>query len=740
MKRPCCCAFVFFIIGILFVGAGIAAWFLINMRINAGIDDANLVSTDPADEFNDWVTTNSEKIPYFRRFYMWNLTNAADVVLGAKPTYSEIGPYIYRQYKTRKNVTFSDEDERVTFNEHTVVYYESELTGEHLSEDDMITNINPAYIAVMQATSGEQGLALTLQAGAAETIQSLLTTVFVDIVLEQFFSQSMPENFAGFLEHIQNNYNMTFEEAEAFAFTQFANATDNYQNDPAFGAWRISKTTPSGLSLQITKDLWNFSFPFSFFDDDTNSSITWYSASQGEPEARQLLMSQFPGITPAQFQLVLDWRVEFKKLITPAAAQYFGVPELVDIAYLQWGNASVLPTGVAELYDLPGPPEFKLWANESLGAPMELTVDQSKAILNPVAPGVTTVEGLVMYMTYVAAGNYSAINATYGLNAQEANAVAAYLGYLNTTFAFPLVQQAFASGGGLFTTRSVNEWLWTGVDPLLTVLEFPAHVNLQDNDTTLLPHTIYTGTGDKALINEYIKWENKTEILVWEAPVRVGGTTDGTQFAYPVKDENLKIFVDEILRPATFFDAEDVKLHDIKLIRFKGSEENFAVNPLYYQYIPGFANMTVTRQAPIFFCQPHFLQAPGNWTQRINGVSEPEPALHEISIDVEPITGRAMRVAKRLQVNVYIAQDNTWFNTFNPDMYLDAMYPLIWAEDVSELGEDDANSFKNTVYLFKNMALGLLISCAIVGAILGLVIPIIILLACRRDESYEVVQ
>jgi hypothetical protein len=45
-----------------------------------------------------------------------------------------------------------------------------------------------------------------------------------------------------------------------------------------------------------------------------------------------------------------------------------------------------------------------------------------------------------------------------------------YFGYMTENYARTVLDDTLAKGGGLFTARTVREWLWEGQDPLLELV------------------------------------------------------------------------------------------------------------------------------------------------------------------------------------------------------------------------------------------------------------------------------
>eukprot|EP00003_Mantamonas_plastica_P029233 TRINITY_DN688_c1_g1_i2.p1 TRINITY_DN688_c1_g1~~TRINITY_DN688_c1_g1_i2.p1 ORF type:complete len:147 (+),score=24.06 TRINITY_DN688_c1_g1_i2:427-867(+) len=98
---------------------------------------------------------------------MWNLTNHEAVLMGAKPIYKEIGPYCYRKYRVRFNLTFFEEGDKVKYWRQRYFRFDAaesqRLSGEALDPmGDTIVNINPSYLAALAQTGNEVELTVAL--------------------------------------------------------------------------------------------------------------------------------------------------------------------------------------------------------------------------------------------------------------------------------------------------------------------------------------------------------------------------------------------------------------------------------------------------------------------------------------------------------------------------------------------------------------------------------------------------
>ena len=83
---------------------------------------------------------------YHYDFYMFNITNVEEVLLGEKPILSQCGPYSYKKYPLKMEASFSDNNVEVTY----LYRYVYELDYENTEGDpfeDQITMINPFYMS-----------------------------------------------------------------------------------------------------------------------------------------------------------------------------------------------------------------------------------------------------------------------------------------------------------------------------------------------------------------------------------------------------------------------------------------------------------------------------------------------------------------------------------------------------------------------------------------------------------------
>lgn len=102
--------------------------------------------TEGSKTFQSW---KNPPPPVFMQYFFFNITNANAFLAGAKPVVEQIGPYTYREYRPKDNVTFVENGTRVAaYNPKTFVFLPSRSVGD--PDKDIITTINVPNVAVME--------------------------------------------------------------------------------------------------------------------------------------------------------------------------------------------------------------------------------------------------------------------------------------------------------------------------------------------------------------------------------------------------------------------------------------------------------------------------------------------------------------------------------------------------------------------------------------------------------------
>ncbi|GCB71273.1 hypothetical protein scyTo_0001509 [Scyliorhinus torazame] len=97
---------------------------------------------------------------------------------------------------------------------------------------------------------------------------------------------------------------------------------------------------------------------------------------------------------------------------------------------------------------------------------------------------------------------------------------------------------------------------------------------------------------------------------------------------------------------------------------------------------------------PIYISLPHFLYATDKIVNAVDGLS-PNKEEHETFLDVEPVTGFTLRVAKRIQINLM----------FKPSKKIKILknikepifFPLVWLNETGTVDDETAKVFRGSL-------------------------------------------
>jgi hypothetical protein len=130
---------------------------VIQSKLDAGIDSYTSIGpkafAEQSDGFRSWADwSDKDAIPVYQTVYMYHIENPDAVLTGAKPNVTEKGPYVYRYYKKKIDISFlNDPDNRqlVQFREWQWWEYDWEASGRGLNPfADRYTLLNLPFLAV----------------------------------------------------------------------------------------------------------------------------------------------------------------------------------------------------------------------------------------------------------------------------------------------------------------------------------------------------------------------------------------------------------------------------------------------------------------------------------------------------------------------------------------------------------------------------------------------------------------
>eukprot|EP00455_Lapot_gusevi_P026850 TRINITY_DN2833_c0_g1_i1.p1 TRINITY_DN2833_c0_g1~~TRINITY_DN2833_c0_g1_i1.p1 ORF type:complete len:566 (+),score=198.73 TRINITY_DN2833_c0_g1_i1:67-1764(+) len=157
MACDCCTpirrALIFAFVGVILIVCGIVLPLVIKHEIRAQVCDELCVpkESDPAWKINNWLSNYNASMhpPEYYSFYIYNISNVDQILTGAKPVVSEVGPYVYRVWKEKYAVERQNGDELVAYELQTRYEFEPTLSPK-LNPTDKFVTINLPFVAANQ--------------------------------------------------------------------------------------------------------------------------------------------------------------------------------------------------------------------------------------------------------------------------------------------------------------------------------------------------------------------------------------------------------------------------------------------------------------------------------------------------------------------------------------------------------------------------------------------------------------
>ncbi|KAM9742892.1 lysosome membrane protein 2a isoform 2-T3 [Menidia menidia] len=105
--------------------------------------------TEKSQVFESW---KNPPPPVYMEYYFFNVTNPEVFLAGGKASVKQIGPYTYREYRPRENVTFLENGTKLyALNPKTFVFVPEKSAGN--PEVDIVCTVNIPFVAIMNELS-----------------------------------------------------------------------------------------------------------------------------------------------------------------------------------------------------------------------------------------------------------------------------------------------------------------------------------------------------------------------------------------------------------------------------------------------------------------------------------------------------------------------------------------------------------------------------------------------------------
>jgi len=716
----------------------------IEKKLNENLEDNLVVDSYDAKSYDKWVTNyeNDDVPPAYMNYYLWNLTNLADVLEGGEPIVQQIGPYRYRKYFQKEDVVFLDDGNQVSYRERFFYIPESDNPPMDLK----ITAMNPAYMILVSKAGDEPTLLAGMTAGVFGGLISQLQSYTSALAVAQASALLIPV--------AQSDYLGSMTEEQFCSI--WTNSTEVPSGFDIFGILSVEN-----ISSEVTFDQCHNLLrgkSYSMADSTPTGVSLWATFDTGNTTAIQTVQTIF-GLNSYQVKLVSLWRQSFQsRIVTPFVVSRFrsyGVTNSSELGLVQWGQGKVLNgQSLGTLAGLTGIPEIYYWQTivQGVSTPISFNLSRTKELLFGTY-GLTNPTYFALFIQTVKKYDLATVQTLWGLNFTEAATIALYFQYVGQAFAKPIFVEAMNRGSGLFVTKTAQEWLWNGTDPLLALFagEVASEYHLGKNNTiSAQPSILYTGKDDLDKIAEYIKYDGVEEYCgvstcgaqgLWMNDLDVAGT-NGRNNKPKLKSQYVPtLWSSEFLRPIDFFFDDTDSLHGVKVYKYFIDETLFDPDPDFFQTVKGFGNLTHVSSAPVFVCQAHMYGVNETYQNKVKG-QNPDPNLHRITLSVEPFSGATFSLTKRVQINGYVEPNTKKYSLFFPNIQTDIFFPLAYASEEAEISESAANDFKHSYYdtlTYQKVALwgGVAIGLAVV--IVGFAITLRVLQKSRKllDPNYD---
>jgi hypothetical protein len=702
--------------------------------------DYLVIDSTSSQQYSNWAGGYDKQVEFDMVFYFYNLTNPDPVrQTAAIPNYTLLGPYVYRRYRTSINVSFPDGGNQIKyadFREYQFVQASSAGT-----KDDYIVNMNPVFLSAL----GQAGTEWQMLGGAVGGYFPNFTAYFTGDFISLYTSFVLPEYLhnatVAQISLINETLHNTTSSTEYF-LSVWCNATSavNITIGSNWNGLLLSEYLgkPTNISKESAKMLLDPTIPLSLLNTENITSWAW-DRSLTNTSYSSMLMKAF-NLTTAQLQAIWYWRVKSfgPKFIYPSAIAKYNLNNISDIGWVQWtagydilGGTLDAPISIHDLYPteeigyyttvelfsiLTVPPPFPNWRT-------------TKQVMNPT----TGLGNMTIFQVFALIMSYQDPNTNYsqwGTTEDQAQQLYSFVFSAGIQQVAPALIAVYGDSGGLVLRQTVDDWVLNCNYFLINLLlPVPQPCSLLLNNSLFSTATIWNGKNNISNINQYVEWNGSPIVSgVWAQDIPVKGCTELGQFV-PDQDKNtvLQTFNDEFVRTMTLRYNSSTSIQDISVNQFVlDYNDTFSVNPLYFQTIPGFANLTSLKQAPMYYSLWDMLYVNESYRRSIIGTNFSSTEADCITIlYVEPITGNALKLETRLQANIFTPPDCGWCaNTLSSfDNFAfpqNTFFPLVKAGEFTEITSDLASQIRLKINALKygpkyGMMVGLPVGIVVVG-------------------------
>jgi hypothetical protein len=288
LRRNKCALWVLGILAVLILSLTLVSMFAIRPLVDKMIDKQTLVDSPTAEGYATWA---GEDVPdTYYDMWVWNVENPEAASNGSeKVRLREVGPYAFKEYRKKINVTFSDDGNIVSYYQWQYYVFDEERSGPGLSVNDTFLTGNVALqgvlyssqLAPLEILPGlhlKEKLAQGLLCNAWENDlapgynrEDAKFTPFVEVPVSDYFFGEKNEPVMTLLSHWVDNVNKDLSYLP-FLHVQIPRVTTDF---PGLGVLNLTSEedtlTRSNINIQYTGKNNN---------DDKAQYIKWHNMTE----------------------------------------------------------------------------------------------------------------------------------------------------------------------------------------------------------------------------------------------------------------------------------------------------------------------------------------------------------------------------------------------------------------------------------------------------------------------------
>lgn len=129
---------------VLFVAGLLLGW-LVFPYVVAKTIGKQLALQDKSDAYDRFVEL---PLDLDMKLSIFNVTNVDEIMRGGKPRLQELGPYVYKQHRTKYNLKYDADDDTWSYHQNLIHTFDPQQSGK-FTENDVVTVINPALMSML---------------------------------------------------------------------------------------------------------------------------------------------------------------------------------------------------------------------------------------------------------------------------------------------------------------------------------------------------------------------------------------------------------------------------------------------------------------------------------------------------------------------------------------------------------------------------------------------------------------